>query len=76
MVHLCSRKQIQNYLQNKLSSTNFDKWPVPETVKIINDIVDGLDDAENIQIYNTTPLSENEEIAIIEFDLSIGTKIR
>ena len=75
MVHLCSRKQIQNYLQNKLSSTNFDKWPVPETVKTINDIVDGLDDAENIQIYNTTPLPEKWKIAIIEIDLLAGTKI-
>ena len=48
--------------------------PVLKTVKIINDIVAGLDGAENIPIYNTTPLSENEESAIIEFGLSIGTK--
>ena len=46
--------------------------PVPETIKIINDIVAGLDGAENIPIYDTTPLSENEELQLLNFVYQLG----
>ena len=48
--------------------------PVPENVKIINDIVASLDDAENIPIYNTTTLSENEELQILNLVYQSGPK--
>ena len=47
LVLLSSRKSIQNFLRNKIASTNFVMFPVPETVKIINDIKAGLEDLDD-----------------------------